>query len=222
MIIRRIATLSILAAAAFTAAFAARTRADARHTASLAAAPAANLSDSARLAAMGVVPGRQLLAFVLVSAHCGFCRQHDTKEALASLRGRLNALVPGAFHHVTIVAVGADQDVDESLEYIRSIGHDAFDGVNVGNGWLNEELVRLVWRGQHAVAGVPQVVLVSRGLQAQLRPFAVRYDADSLIGVVNGQKDIVDWVGRGANLRDSTVRQMTGAEPDLTSPGANR
>lgn len=159
--------------------------------------------DSVQLAAMGVRSGRQLVAYVLVSSRCGFCQMQDTKDAIAALRNLMRLRSPGDFQSVTVVGVAVNSDLREGLDYINSIGLGSFDQISVGSGWLNEQIVQLVWRDRAADPKVPQVVLVSRTMSATLKPLTLTYDGDSVLRVVHGHKALVSWVKGGANLTDT-------------------
>lgn len=194
--------LAAIAAGAFAIAFIMRRHNDE----SIVAAPVMqtalrNAPDSVRLSAMGITPGRQVLAFVLVSSRCGYCQKLETKRAIRSIRGLLaESSEREGYRSSTVVGVAVDADLHEGLQYITNIGFPSFDEISVGGAWLNEQLVRFVWRERTADAAVPQVVIVSRELTATPLPLRVRYGADSVIAVLGGNNALLAWVRSGATV----------------------
>ena len=80
---------------------------------------------------------------------------------------------------------------------------ESFDEISVGRGWVNEHVKRLVWQDTTRSASVPQIVLLSRMLAAELKPnMAIKVSGDSLVGRLVGYADIVRWVERGARSDD--------------------
>lgn len=181
--------------------------------------PPASAPDSVHLAAMGVAPGRHLLAYVLVGSHCGYCQREDTKEAIRSIHTLMQRHKRDGFQAVTIIGVGVDADLREGLAYIDGVGLSSFDEVSVGNAWLNESLVHLVWRGIATEPAVPQVVLVARDLKATINPLLVKYGADSVLRVVNGYNELLEWVRGGVQIRGASDSQSRPGTARNTSAG---
>lgn len=159
------------------------------------------LTDSAKLAAQGIVPGRQLVAFVLLSSRCSYCQRSDTKSAVARLRQELSRTNADRFANVSVIGVAIDSDLAEGLAYLSDVGISAFDEISVGRGWVNEHLSNQLWRMSDGVPAVPQVLLVSRELDAQLNPvMKVEVGQDSLLAAMIGYKALVEWVESGADV----------------------
>ena len=106
--------------------------------------PPVTAPDSVRLRALGFSPGRQVVAFVLISSDCSFCQQADTKAAISSMRNLFRRSNSTEFRSATVVGVDLDSDLKLGLNYVGSLGLDNFDEISVGQSWLNENLVRLV------------------------------------------------------------------------------
>lgn len=152
------------------------------------------------LSDMGFEPGRQLVAFVLVSSDCSYCKQPDTKLGIAALRDRFRTNTSNGYRSATVVGVDLDLNLEVGLNYLRGIGLDQFDEISVGKSWLNENLVRLVWRDKAAPPSVPQVIIVSRDMNAKLKPLRVDFTTDSVLSVLTGRKAILSWVRAGAQV----------------------
>ena len=147
--------------------------------------------------------GRYLVAFVLLSSECGFCRQEDTKNAIRRLRASLRASHGASFVNVSVVGIASDRDLRKGVQYLETLGPlgSVFDQLSVGGSWLNEQVATLVWRGGVATPEVPQVVLVERLVDAGNYPAHIDIQRDSLLLVVAGLTDVVRWVNDGTPLK---------------------
>ena len=191
-------SLAVTAAVALVAAFAGGRAGRllwARRQAVLAArAIPADAPDSVKLAARGLRVGQELTAYVFASSRCGFCQDKGTKRAVASLRGALASTYGQTFKTIRVIGVALDNDVQDGMGYLSSVGLEAFDEVSVGGGWFNSNLVELTWRGGHSSAMVPQVLLFGRGVSAIAEPFLVRFSSDSLVSVLRGRDELLRFV----------------------------
>lgn len=204
---RHIALIVLVTAASFLAAYSVqRSRTPPASRVARKSLPA-NAPDSVRLNWMGIRPGRQLVVYVLVGSHCGYCEMADTKEAIRAIKLLVRASSSGAFQSTTVVAVGVDSDLSEGLQYVSTIGLQHFDEISIGNAWLNDQLVRLVWRDSVATAAVPQVVLISRQMTAKPLPLVVHFGSDSVLRVVTGHKALLKWVHDGSQIFDAQTQK---------------
>jgi hypothetical protein len=164
--------------------------------------PGADAPDSVQLSAMGIRPGAQLVAFVFGGSRCGFCQKQETKRAVTSLREALHAryVRPGVVQSVSVVGIAVNTDLREGLQYLTSMGPNAFTEISVGSGWQNEHIVRLIRREQAAEPGLPLIIVVARSMQATLAPLTMTYSNDSVLKVVQGASEIANWVRGGADL----------------------
>jgi len=213
---KKIAIYAVIGCAAFLASFLARAR-HSRNTLSSIPRPAADAPDSVQLAALGIRPGIQLVAYVFGGSRCGFCQKPETKQALALLRqvltrGYVNS---GVYKSVSVVGVAVNTDLREGLGYLESVGPDVFNEISVGSGWQNEHVIRLIGQNRIADAGVPLVIVVSRSMTATLAPLTMKYGVDSVVKVIQGSGPIIDWVRSGASLVTST---STALESDGLTP----
>ncbi len=178
--------------------------------------------DSVQLAAIGLEPGEQLVAYAFGGSHCGFCNKPETKAAFGALRQVLTSRHArgGRYAAVTVVGVAIDDNLDSGLAYLRSLGEGAFDQVSVGRGWQNENVVRLIRQQRVANAGVPLVVVLRRKLSATLAPLTMNYTADSVVVVVQGSTEIADWVRNGARLDIPPPKRPTQLRAPHSTPGS--
>ena len=203
---KRLAILTLLGCTTFLVAFLVR----ARHETDgplRPPLPGVEAPDSVHLAALGVRPGPQLVAYVFGGSGCGYCQAPEVKQAFMSLRHALTAryVSSGRYSSVRIVGVAINTDIREGLGYLESIGSNLFDEVSVGSGWQNEHVIRLIHQQRLAEPAAPLVVVVSRPLAATLAPLRLTYGEDSVLKVVWGASGISAWVRAGANLSDLAV-----------------
>jgi hypothetical protein len=119
--LRQLSILTIIAGTSFASAFALKQRSSAAATHTRSAVPASS-PESVQLAAIGLVPGRQLVAYVLGSSRCRSCRSPETKAAIAKIRPLLRQRYGGEVRSVMVVGVAIHTDLREGLDYLQSIG----------------------------------------------------------------------------------------------------
>jgi hypothetical protein len=152
------------------------------------------------------VNGRYLVAYVLFASDCGFSQLPGSKEALARLRSTLAKSHGGSFAAVKVVGVDLDTDLKPGLQFISELEHGSstpvFDQLSVGGSWLNDEFLRIGWRGGLAKSSIPQVLLVARSVDS--REYASKsllsVGPDSVVADIVGAKDIVTWVAGGTGF----------------------
>jgi hypothetical protein len=146
--------------------------------------------------------GRYLLAYVLVASDCGYSTERLARKALRALPDSLRAVHGAAFTNVSVVGVALDEDLGAGIRFLKELGRSGrgFDEISVGKGWLNEQIVRLVWREGMATPSLPQVVLVARRVDARTYPRHIDTQRDSVLLTVTGRNDIVAWVSAGVPL----------------------
>jgi hypothetical protein len=205
---RYLSLMILLGCGAFVAAFAFKQWRSPTVT-SAQAEPPFGAPDSMQLASIGLAPGRQLIAYVFGGSRCAICRKTEVKEAVAALKGTLRRAHGSSFRTVMVVGVAVNTDLGEGLGYLKSIGLDSFDEITTGGGWQNEEVIRWIQRGKHAEAAVPLVIVVTRTMDAQLAPLRVSYSVDSILAVVQGRTELLDWVNGSAPLRPLAVAKAS-------------
>jgi hypothetical protein len=215
--VRKLAVFTIIGCAGFWAAFFVRVRQTKDNSGSHASL-LTYASDSAQLAALGIRPGAQLVAYVFGASRCGFCQKPETKRAFASLRETLRTqhVASGSYTSVSVVGIAINTDLREGLGYLESIGADVFDEISVGSGWQNEHIIELVQRRRIAEPALPLIIVVSRLMTATLAPLTLAYSGDSIVKVVHGSSRIADWVRSGANLKTVNSTALEPAGPNLS------
>lgn len=212
--------LASLGAASFGFAFLAKSGVFRRAAGTAASTPSRAEPEPVGLAALGFTPGRQLVAYVFVSSNCSYCQLSDTKAAIASIRPLFRRNNRDGFRSATVVGVDLDADIGVGLSYLNGIGYGSFDEISVGRAWLNENLVRLVWRDRAGPASVPQVIILSRDMSAKLQPLNLNFTTDSVVGLLTGRKAILRWVDAGATVQAAAPAPTSEAQLDTTSLGA--
>jgi len=137
-------------------------------------------TDSARLAAVGIRPGPQLVAYVFGSSRCGYCQRSDTKQAFSSIKRTLVQEYGNQFPTIMVVGVAVNTDLQEGLAYLSSMGLNNFDEISVGDGWRNEHVTRFIRRERIAEAAVPLVVVLTRSMTARAQPVSLTFSPDSV------------------------------------------
>lgn len=161
-------------------------------------------SDPARFAT-----GRHLVAYVLVAAGCGFSTEERTVEAIRQVRDSLQQAHGQDFADISLVGIVLDDDIKAGLQYVQDLerSRTLFDQLSLGGSWLNEEVVRLVWRGGVATAQLPQILLVERRVDADNYPRNIIVQQDSVLLNVTGRDELIAWVASGTPVEVLKIRE---------------
>ncbi len=148
--------------------------------------------------------GKHLLAYVVTASDCGWSRLPTAMASFRNLRSALRKAHGKNYAQVTVVAVDIDENADTGVRFLAELAggssSSAFDQVIVGGSWLNEQIVRFVWRDKVAKASIPQVILVERLLDTSAFPRSIEVAGDRVIATFSGEREIVSWVDRGVPI----------------------
>jgi hypothetical protein len=131
-------------------------------------------------------------------------------DALGRIRDSLQRYKGASFAEVSVVGVGVDTDIPRSLDYLKGLGEagHAFDEISIGNGWLNEQMLRFAWREGLAKPSVPQVLLMRRAIATDGYPKYLDMQSDTLVYRVSGRDSLVMWVAAGTPIPKSAQTQL--------------
>ena len=110
------------------------------------------------------------------------------------------------YAHVGVVGVAIDEEPEAGLDFLSEIGgggvRHAFDQIAIGGSWLNEHLVRFVWREAVAEAATPQVIVVERlvDTRSYLSDYTIRTEEDRVVATASGSSPILQWLEEGLPL----------------------
>ena len=191
--LRQLSILAVVAAASVLAAFFGT-----RAVAALVSAPSERVVDDSVI----YPSGRYLVAYVFVSADCGFCKEEGTMAALRKIRASLRRHTREGYAAVSVIGVAIDADLKVGIRYLRELDDAtaAFDEISVGSGWLNSYVNEWMWRDRRAKAMTPTGLLVERRVDATKYPKAIAVSRDSLLLVVPGRDSLMSWVNHGTLL----------------------
>lgn len=164
--------------------------------------------------------GTNLIAYVLTSSECGWCTLPEATKAIGSFQTQIRTRYKSSYAQVSVVGVITDMEVNAGLDYIASLGNgDAggpFDQVIVGGSWLNEQVVRFVWREQVARALTPQIIVIERPVNtdAYISASTIRVENDTLVANPTGYHEILAWLEADMPLEvESDSHDMGGSVP---------
>ncbi len=152
--------------------------------------------------------GVHLVAFVITTSSCGWSTQPRTMGALGSIRERLRSVYGDKYARVGVVGVAIDDDPETGVAFLSDIAggsvRTAFDQVVIGGSWLNEQIVRFVWREGVAEAATPQVIVLERIVDTSLYPsdYTIGIGDDRIVANARGSSDIIQWLQHGLPLDD--------------------
>lgn len=150
--------------------------------------------------------GTNLVVYVLTASDCGWSVLLGQGEAVRSVRTRLRAVYGASYAQVTVVGVGLDKDLSAGLKFLTDLGDgsisNAFDQVVVGGSWLNEEIVRLVWREGVIEAALPQILVVERAVNTEsyIETHKIEVQNDRIVANLRGERQITQWMDAGYPL----------------------
>lgn len=158
--------------------------------------------------------GTHLIAFVVTASECGWSNQPAVMDAIGALRTTIRSAHKESFAHVSVVGVLLDENLDEGLRFASDMGKGrldgAFDQLIIGGSWLNEQIVRMVWRDRVARAATPQVLVIQRSVNTQgyLTDKRIFVEGDTVVANVVGGSDLLSWVSRGMPLEGKAVTRL--------------
>lgn len=150
--------------------------------------------------------GIHLIAYVLTAADCGWSNHPSMLAAYKTIRNVLKTFHGDKYAEISVIGVALDQNLSAGFNFLASIGggtpEGAFDQIAVGGTWLNEQIVKFVWREHAAEPATPQIVLVERPVDAgsYRETYTLKVEADSIIAVKSGADLILSWLQQGAPL----------------------
>lgn len=150
--------------------------------------------------------GMNLIAFVLTASDCGWSSRPATMEAVGSIRDKMRSAHGVSYAQISVVGVALDRDLDAGLAFLSDLGKGepdgAFDQIMVGGSWLNEQIVRFVWREGITEAASPQVVVIERPVNTEsyLATSTIAVQSDRLLLNAIGSIEIMLWIDQGVPL----------------------
>jgi hypothetical protein len=146
--------------------------------------------------------GQYLVAIIFVASDCGISAHPTTTEALRQVPGLLRTGAAADFSNVSVLGVALDTDLGAGARLLQQLQQPGseLDEVSVGSGWLNEQVIRFMWRDGSAAPLLPQVVLIERSVDARMYPAHIEVGDDAVVLNVVGRDDILQWVDEGAPL----------------------
>ena len=168
--------------------------------------------------------GTHLIAYFIVASDCGWSTLPEVKERIGGLREKLLETHGAEYSQISVVAVALDRDLDAGLQLISDLGGGdsaAFDQIVVGGSWLNELVLKLVWREGLATAATPQIVVVERRIDSSSyeSESKIRVADDDLLVNHSGSAEIGEWFERGLPLNRVTYgsiqSRQTNRHPSL-------
>lgn len=165
-----------------------------------------NKSGGARVNPFASVDGTNLIAFVVTASDCAWSKQPAGMEAIRSVGAKLRAVHGGSYAQVSVIGVALDRDLDTGLQFLSHLGKGRpgalFDQLFVGGSWLNEQIVRFVWREHVTKASIPQVLVIERHVstKAYLVTFAIAVQDDRVVANPTGVAELITWIKRGVPL----------------------
>ena len=206
-LIGRVAVLSLVASSTFAIARLSAHLLVKSDPLALAAVTEEVATDSQLLARRGMAPGRQLVLYYFGGAGCGPCSSRDVLRAISMLRETLRTTYGSYYAATALVGVAIDKDVASGLAYLEKFDSGTFDEISTGRSWMNEHVTRLLWSDTAREMAVPRLVAIRRNMTGKLDPVDLRFSSDSIVKVVLGSRDIVQWIEGGAHLESSSINR---------------
>jgi hypothetical protein len=163
--------------------------------------------------------GTHLIAFVVMASDCPWSKQPAGMEAIRSLRAKMRAVHGRSYAQVNVVGVALDTDLDAGLRFLSDVGKkrpgDAFDQVVVGGSWLNEQIVRFVWRERVTEAAIPQALVIERPVNTDsyLATYTIGVQDDRVVAHPKGATKLITWINQGVPLNKPTTGLAAAVRP---------
>ncbi|HEV7587485.1 MAG TPA: hypothetical protein VGO40_05095 [Longimicrobium sp.] len=115
-----------------------------------------------------------------------------------------------------VIGVAMDNDTDVGLRFLRKFGK--FDELAVGGNWMNQEVVRYVWRDLPYRPSVPQLVVLEREIRKEKTVVWVSPERE--VRRLLGTDEIRRWGDAGAPFTGALPRVPERAAPAARQGGA--
>jgi hypothetical protein len=167
--------------------------------------------------AYGFRDGREL---VMVFVGASFCRAHQREgfpEALEQAKVAMAAEAARQDVQFRAIGVSMDWQPEEAIEFLNKFGR--FDEMALGGNWVNQAVIRYVWRDLPGRPSVPQVILLERTIEKAQS--SVNVVNEQVVRRLTGTAEITAWAKAGAPLRAPFPMPVdTAAPPAIPSPAA--
>lgn len=143
--------------------------------------------------------GSNLIAFVIAASDCGWSTRPQTMAALGGLRSKLRSVHADVYAQISVVGVALDRNPATGVEFLSKVAAGsidrAFDQIIAGGSWLNEQIVRFVWREGITEASTPQVIVIERYVDtaSYLRDYSIGTEPDRVVANRRGSAEIIQW-----------------------------
>jgi hypothetical protein len=154
----------------------------------------------------GQAHGTHLMAYILTSSDCGWSRVPSQMKAIREVRPKLRSIYGSSYADVAVVGVALDKSLVVGLSFLAELAggrtDDSFDQVIVGGSWLNEQIVRFVWREGLVEAATPQILVMERPVMtdAYVSTHKLGVGSDRVVAQMTGDQSINDWIAKGMPL----------------------
>lgn len=168
--------------------------------------------DEERVNPFASANGTHLIAYVIAASDCGWSSQPGVITAVRAMRAQMASVHGGSYAQVSVVGVALDSDIDAGLRFLSDIGSrtpaGAFDQIIVGGSWLNEQIVRFVWRDGFTEAALPQVLVIERPVNTApyLLNRTLGVQDDKVVAREIGSRAIVSWLEGGVPISEPVSR----------------
>lgn len=138
------------------------------------------------------------VALVFVGA--SFCGAHNVPgfpQVVERAKIAVQRRAKGAGKQFRAVGVALDWRPAEGIAFLSRFGE--FDEISAGSNWVGDAATRYVWRDLSGSAEVPQLLIVSRHVDAEADQ-AIRMTGDRVVRRLLGTKAIEAWVAQGAPI----------------------
>jgi hypothetical protein len=127
-----------------------------------------------------------------------------------AIKNKLAAKAKAANTGFAAIGVSLDWSPEAGADYLlrgKSIfgTHDfgAWDEIHAGRNWMNELVIRYIWRDYPGTPGISQLVVVERTVVQGQRGLAV--GADKLLYRALGPEAMIAWLNAGLPLVESAL-----------------
>ena len=154
-----------------------------------------------------------LLSYTLVHQDVLFSNEEGLPLRIDRIKVLLQAKAAAQDRSFVTIGIAEDWSVKNGLGHLSKFGD--FDEIMAGRGWLNEGIMKYVWKGSYGEPATPQVIVIDRFITVASSE-NLRYDMrdEELVVRKAGIDAIQRWLEMGTPLpRLSTVHGSKG--PDL-------
>lgn len=153
--------------------------------------------------------GKEVVMIFVGTSTCRASTEKGFPEVLERVKLAAQRRATAEGKQFRVIGVAIDNDPEVGLGFLRKFGK--FDELSLGGNWVNQDVVRYVWRDMPYRPSIPQLVLVEREIRKETT--AVWVSQERELRRLLGTDEIRRWGDAGAPFTGALPRPAPPPRP---------